>query len=364
MKFVDIFQIKVPSDCIACVLRPLLTVASILGPYCTCACCPHSKYPTETIKFVKSKRQTIVLSVSVSLMTVVTLLTVFEFSTFSNPTKSMFLSTEIIFSTGSVLICIFSNININFKLTELNGLAAIIDNRRYYGFGSILDEEAAKGYIRKSYWMEISCLLSGTSCITYVFYQESHTGLIVIILKTIVIVLDMLVQTIIFCQHLVEMSVYQFMFKKCFENLKRVLMLENDNRSENVNFIMSELLQALPKKRLKLVSLQRLNNLYMSLIWNHRHLQAFLQPTMMIIWLMMVIVSIAHFYTLLLMYDGEVEADPFLELRTYGTIFSAIIIVITAEGLHNEVSFFAYVHLYLLSKYYFTSAEFNIIIVV
>ncbi|KAF2881816.1 hypothetical protein ILUMI_24372 [Ignelater luminosus] len=74
--------------------------------------------------------------------------------------------------------------------------------------------------------------------------------------------------------------------------------------------------------------------MYMSLIWNYRHLTACLRPAIVFIWMMVVTLLVCSFYILLLIYHDKYDPDPFLKLRTYGFIAAVSLILIETEKLH------------------------------
>lgn len=324
------------SDCIACILRPMLVLTSIFGPYFVVVCCPHSECPSPTVKFAKSKKQPLLALLLILLVTTNMFFNITAFFTVNNFNLKMLVATEILFSIASVVINIFSTMNYNLILTELNGLAAILENREYYGFTSLLDQKTTKIYIRKVYLMTFSCLLPPTLVLIYAVYNSYQTYLLVAILRVFVFFLDMLAQSIMISQHYIETSLYQLLFKKCFNNIKDMLIQQEVG--ENVHFMVSEITQALPQKHLKIIKFQRLNNMYMSLVWNFRHLSAFMQPSLLVIWIMIVFLLIACFYITLLDYTEEFTADPLLEVRTYGTLAAVILVLIKVEQLSSVVS--------------------------
>ncbi|KAF2881811.1 hypothetical protein ILUMI_24367 [Ignelater luminosus] len=110
------------------------------------------------------------------------------------------------------------------------------------------------------------------------------------------------------------------LFKKCFKNIKIILLEEIEKSNKN---------------RSKTVSLQKLNNLYMCLVWNYRYLITFLQPSLLVIWISVMIIVICLFYILLLAYSlHEFKRDLFLEIRTYGILAMPIFVLTETEKLN------------------------------
>lgn len=319
------------SSCIACVIRPLLTFTSSLGPYFINACCPHSKRPSSTVKFVKSKNKYLLIMpfLMISLTSMVIVLDVLDILTLSDMNKIMVIGMEVMFCTTSVMMYAFSRANYNLQLTELNGLAVIIHEF------NILLGSCTKIY-RLSYLGSILCLLSGVIYVIYGLSEEFHPHLVRVIIKMIVLVLNMLFLIAFFLQKHVKVYIYRLMFKKCFENLVGVLV-PDPKESNKSDFTKPEITQAFPTN--KSVSLYRITSMYMTLVWNYRYSTAFLQPTMIFVWILNVVLLICQFYILLLVWDGEMERDPLVEIRTYLAVTCLLVNLITTEMVSNAVSF-------------------------
>lgn len=112
--------------------------------------------------------------------------------------------------------------------------------------------------------------------------------------------------------------------------------------------MLSEITQALPKKRLLTVNIHRLNDMYLSLLVNLRHLTAFLQAVMIILWMAVVFLLIFCYYVTVLDHGDEIKPDPLMTIRTYGTIVAVIFIVTEMDKLHFVVGLCFY--LQLISK--------------
>lgn len=257
----------------------------------------------------------------------VMVLHILDFLTLNNVNeKIMIAAIQVVFSASSFTIYLLSRVNYNFKQTSFNGLAVIIESSTSCGFDTLFDNKTATCYIKRSYLMAILSISSVVLFLT--LNQEFHTHLVVLILKIFALGVDIIFQSILFWQNLLELAIYHTMFKRSFDNLRNVLLPEH----KDIN-VESEIAQYS-----KVDSLKRINNVYMSLLWNYRHSLAFLQPTVVFIWIMMVALLICQFYILLLVYDGEIKGDPMLVIRSFLSVFPVVVNLIATEKLNNTVS--------------------------
>lgn len=120
-------------------------------------------------------------------------------------------------------------------------------------------------------------------CYIRTYYQESFSHSILMTPRAFILTWIILVQYILYCQHLLEMSIHRSLFIKCFQNIKDVLTQNKNEEQSNMYFMVTE--NEDPKGYPKSVILKRLNDMYMSLVWNYRYLTTFLQPTMLFIWI-------------------------------------------------------------------------------
>lgn len=315
------------SDCVACILNPILKAGSICGPSPLIINCPHSKTPTVTSVFERSDILLAISTVSAVAIIPGIFIIIQDISTTENFNKMILLITEVMFSLLAVIINIGSVLNNDEKLNELNGLSFIVNNRKHYGFATLIDQKTTKRFRLLSYIIILTSLLAITNFALYSLLQESNSSVFLTILKIFVLALVTLIQTILFNQCVVSIFLYILLFRKCFNQIKSVL-----NQHLNNDFI------AIQKEILLEQTLKRLKMFYISLIGNFRQFNSFIQPSITISMLVGVAMLVFDCYIVVLTYGKVIEADPIIETRSYATIVSMIVFSYIIEYINSVVS--------------------------
>lgn len=324
------------SDCIACVLSPILRGGCVCGPSPLIISCPHSKPPTVTATFARSKILLSMLTLSIVLIIASVTFTIWDIHSAETFNKKVLLVTEVMFSLLTTIIDISSLLKINQKLTELNGLSAIVNQRYYYGLGILIDSKGTKRFQWLSYIMICISYVAIINFSLYTFLQETKTNLILTTLKAFALALVTLSQSMLFNQYCASILLYRLLYKKCFNQVKIVLK-QNLSKLEENNPQTSETRRTL--KRLSLEqNLKRLRLFCMSLNVNNRQLNLFMQPSMLFGFIVGGVMLVFNCYTVVLIHSKVLEADPLIEMRSFASALSLIIFLYIVDYAHNVVS--------------------------
>lgn len=241
------------------------------------------------------------------------------------------------FSVVIIITCVLKS---NGKLIELNGLSTIINNRSDYGFDTLIDHNETKRLLWQSYIM-----ISGafTTVITFsllTFYQQINLKLTLMTLRMIVLPVAYLNQMMMFDQYITSIFLYKHLFIKCFDQLENVLNIQL-NKSE---LIKSSTIVRESEENSKVFSLEtslvKLKMFYMSIIENYRQLNSFMQPMLLLGFLVSSTILVFDCYTVVQIYANVVEVDPLSQTRSFIAILTFPIFFVMNDYVYSVVSTF------------------------
>lgn len=329
-----------PSDCIACVLYPVLKTGCICGPTAIMITCTHSKKPTLTATFEVSRVLLAIhfllifpLVASISLSIKDSLATE-DFNTKIAQTK------DILSYIPSVAIIIIGVFKSNEKVIELNGLSSIINNKSYYGFHALIDKKRTKCLLWKSYIMLFLLLLMMIIFFVFTIYQQTKSKVTLTVLQMFVFPVAFLNQTLMFNQCFTSVLLYRLLFRKCCNQLQDVLSKHLNKSAKIESFINMKQSEENPKQDSLETSLKRLKMFYTSLIENYKQLNSFMQPSLLLNFLFSVIVIVFDCYTVVQIYANVVEVDPVSEMRSIIAMLSVPVFFIVNEQVYSVVSIY------------------------
>lgn len=326
------------SDCIACVLYPILKVGCICGPFALTIGCPHSKKPNFTARFTRSNLLFVILSVTILPLIASITFTIKNVLETENLNKKILLITDVLFSMLAIVINVTGLLKNNEKLVELNGLSAIIDNRYYYGFHSLIDQSKTKLFHCQSY-LVISLLFMGIIDYgTYTILEEINSSILIILLKVSMLVVNIITESTIFFEYLISVLLHRHLFSKCFDKIRSIL---NQHLKASENLTYSTESPESPNHQLLLEeNLKRLKMFHSSLMENYKQLNSFMQPSILFCFLVGIILLVFNCYTVVLLYGNDkiVGGGLIIQLRSYGAILIYLMFLMVNEYMYNVVS--------------------------
>lgn len=330
------------TDCIVCLLYPILKVGCVCGIPAFIMKCPHSKQSYSSAKFIKSRNLLLLSTVLIFLKIARMIFTIRDIVATDDFNKKILLTMDLLLSVMSVIQTTTSTVNNNRQLIELNGLLAIVNKKQYYGFETLIDNQTMTCCHLQCYILIFLLFVGVANLSTYAAHQETDSNEISIISKTFVFAVVNYTQTTIFYQYLIEVLLYRKLFNKCFDQIKNSLN-QNLNTSDNENVVTSETAPLSETTSLNQPSLEeklkRLQIFYINLNANYRQLNLIWQLSSLLCWMVIIPTLVLHCYIMVQIYSKVIESDQLLETRSYGTIITVVIYLVIVECTYNVVSF-------------------------
>lgn len=332
---------NVASDCLVCTLRVIFSMGMLSGSYAISFKCPHSRNPVATPKFLESK----VLLLS-SLIVVLPLIIhigfcAYELSSLSVKDEwNIIAKLAIIFTNiESFGFAIPSIIKYKEKLTELNGLNSIIENRKFYGIHTLLTKEMARRFIIECYLIVIGFMIVNTWVTAKLILSkpafEPSTDFC---FRVAITLANNYIQYFGSLQLMLTNQLYRCLFRRCFQQIKSVLRRRNlELLKHKESFLIKEIIVALPENMPFEENIKRLRDLYTSLVHNYRQLNKFIFPSVLIWWLVTTIMYIINSYVTVLLYSSNI-GDIKIYLEMYTSVIGIIIFLHFSQEVIDAVS--------------------------
>lgn len=154
------------------------------------------------------------------------------------------------------------SINFNSRLEELNGLADIFENRKYYGIKNLICHSCGENMLRNQKRFIYGVLFGGfmTILLGAIFNDGSWNSYQIVCIITSIASQTFLLFSIRY-KLLIKTKIYRSISKHLMNNLNR---LQNDSKN-NLNY----------------TELKRILHLYLELLKFHQHLNDFLNPSLL-----------------------------------------------------------------------------------
>lgn len=329
-------------DCIACVLRPLLTMGSICGLSPFYVSCPHTNESKGVARFQKSYFF-IILSTISSLCALlnITQCIVDLFAPKQNTMRLLQIVVELLLSVGAAVSTIFSSIQSQQRLDELNGLSLIFESRHYYGINSFFTVRTTRIFRRRSKLLMMVVVLVASSYFLYALAERQDHATHAIILRASVVGLCTYVQLVIIFQCMIATCIYVTLYKRCFFRIEKLLSKKLDLCIRNPYFNQERVMQVVPPELPLELSLQRLNRLCMGLTRNYQQLALFLNPSFTFWWLVLMITLVLSFYYMIIVYSHSQIGDTLIASRSFGSVCGITVYLAIVERLNIVVRFFS-----------------------
>lgn len=162
------------SDCFVCVVRPLVSVTSIVGISPVSSKCPHSRKPTKFAYYKISRFRMIISYILSFLLMLAVLCYVYMIIICKIKFECLVLISETIFLAISVALIVFFLLKYDVRLQELNAWVATLEYRKIYGFETIIDENKMKLILHysKLYILFVCIVMTFLSYLSYAFMDE------------------------------------------------------------------------------------------------------------------------------------------------------------------------------------------------
>lgn len=357
---VEIVKIKrTKSDCLVCILKPVLLVGAIIGISPITYECPHTNDTLNTCKFRRSKY---LLVISVFVFIIVVCMLCFNIYYVANDVspkakdKRIQLSTLVLFETSTVFIYVFSMMHAKRRVKELNGLVAIIANRDQYCIDTIFDRRRIRDLRTHSYaylTVTFALLFFPVGHVFYFAIQQEY-DLYYILLRGVSSCTSLFAQMIFIFQYSLKIRVYRHVLKTCYEKIKSVLdekltkTVEDQRtwaeRSQNVNQIL-HVDNKVTRSSFEITGLlQKLQQMHCAVVLNVKQWNDFLNPLLLVVIGLSVLMLVMCYYLLvsIWMIDDSSHNSVFylMEFKTLAVIVAMTYLLIVTETLTQPVSIF------------------------
>lgn len=334
---------KVASDCLVCAFCVILSVGMLSGSCALSFKCPHSRNRFATPKFFKCKILLIFSWVVVLPIIVHIGIYVRElfFLSIKDEWKIISRLAAITLNIGSIGFAIPAIIKYNEKLTELNGLSSIIENRKFYGFRTFLNKEMARGFIIKCYLIVIVFVILNIWMLADLIVSKStlEPDTVSFLQLAITLFVNNYIQYFGSFQLMLTNHLYKLLFRRCFVQIESLLRKKNPELHKyNEGFLIKEIIDVLPEKMPLEENIKRLTYLYISLVRNYRQLSKFVFPSVLIWWLVTVMLYIINLYVVVLLYCNNNVGNNRVDIRVCGSIIGIIIFLHLGQEVIDVVS--------------------------
>lgn len=322
-------------DCIVCVLYPLLKLGSISGTFVISFSCPHiTKNQSCFPRFSKSNVY-ILISLILALPVMINIFfNIYKIKYLLGDDEVNILSAlnEVFISIGAFGFCMTRIIKHKKLLLELRGFSTIINNRKLYGFTTLLSYRVTKIFMLESYLLASIVVTAEFSLAVYLLWYivtfQQHSSFY--IFEMIMFGWNNYILGVNFFHSLLASLIYKKLLKKCLKRIK-VAMIKRSELQFNVINKQSDsvFLQE---------SIIKLKCLYSSLIYNFDQINTYTHPAFLIWWLVVLALFISDFYLIVLTFIDNNTPDVFLFLRAYINVVGLLVYLATVADINSVVS--------------------------
>lgn len=338
VKNLVLFYKRDNSDCLVCVIKPLIDIGAVFGISAIRVRCPH----TAKVDFAHSTRCR--LRRSIQFVWIALLLLGIASNCYvtladkPDVLASLNLVAEILYCSCSVVVISCTIMSTQLRTDEINACISLVEHRLSFGVISIYSQEYIQCARKKAYGfyvfiIALTCLIS--MYINYSCKNASDNHELEII-RHITAMVSTIVPIVGLYQYSVQCKLFKQLFMMCYKYVANTLIARHNVVSLRQYYDPRVPIFGDVEQHLK-----RMIKFHKAIFFNLKMVWMNFDPMVLIWFILILAILIINVYLLLVTTYTKVSNNDFiimLELRTYFVVASTVYFLITFGELSSQVS--------------------------